>query len=713
MSAHLKRGQFSVRHAAVAVIGTLPPRGRWFLYFFRIMATDQKLLKTRNIGIIAHIDAGKTTVTERILYYTGKVHKMGEVHDGEATMDWMLEEKERGITITSAVTSCLWHGHTINIIDTPGHVDFTIEVERSLRVLDGAVGVFCAVGGVEPQSETVWHQADRYKVPKIAFINKMDRVGADFFRAVEMMKERLGARPLILQLPWGSEDRFMGVIDLLKMKAIVWEDETLGAGFHEMPIPQEMAEQASRHRETLLESLADQDDQIMAKYLSEEEIDVQALRRVIRNATVRLEAVPVLCGAALRNRGIQPLLDALVEFLPSPSDIPPVVGHSPTSSKEVSRHASSKDPFSALAFKVQMDQGRKLTYLRIYSGSVKAGETVFNPGKNVKEKLARLLRMHANKRERIEQASAGDIIGAMGLKITTTGDTLCPEDDPLLLEPIQFNTPVISMAVEPKGVQDQDRLMDALAKLSDEDPTFKFRIDEETGQTVISGMGELHLEIIVNRIKREFLVETNQGKPQVVYRETITKKLLWEEIFQRELAGQQHFAGVKIELAPLPRGSGNRFADRCQNPNLKEEFLLAVKEGIEEAATSGVLMGYPMIDVEAALVDAKIHEIDSDVMAFKVAASLAFRNACEQAGPVLLEPIMKTEILVPEEFMGEVIGDLNARQGRIEQITTKGLVQVLTASVPLSKMFGYSTSLRSVTQGRGTFTMQFSHYDKA
>jgi elongation factor G len=677
------------------------------------MATDQKLSKTRNIGIIAHIDAGKTTVTERILYYTGKVHKMGEVHDGEATMDWMLDEKERGITITSAVTSCLWRGHNINLIDTPGHVDFTIEVERSLRVLDGAVGVFCAVGGVEPQSETVWHQADKYKVPKIAFINKMDRIGADFFRAVAMMKERLGAKPLILQLPWGSEDRFMGVIDLVRMKAVVWEDETLGAGFHEIPIPEEMAEQASTYRETLLETLADKDDMIMAKYLSEEEIGPQDLMGVIRKGAVQLDVVPVLCGAALRNKGIQPLLDALVDFLPSPSDIPPVVGHVPSTSKEVSRHANSKEPFSALAFKVQMDQGRKLTYLRVYSGSVKAGDTVFNPGKNVKEKLARLLRMHANKRERIEQASAGDIVGAMGLKMTTTGDTLCPEDDPILLEPIQFNTPVISMAVEPKGVQDQDRLMDALAKLSDEDPTFRFRIDEETGQTVISGMGELHLEIIVNRIKREFFVETNQGKPQVVYREAITKKLLWEEIFQKELAGQQHFAGVKIELTPLPRGSGNRFIDRCENPELKEEFLLAIKEGVEEAATSGVLMGYPMIDVETALVDVKIHEMYSDVMAFKVASSLAFRNGSAQAGPVLLEPIMKTEILVPEEFMGDVIGDLNSRQGRIEQITTKGPVQVLTASVPLSKMFGYSTSLRSVSQGRGTFTMQFSHYDKA
>jgi elongation factor G len=676
------------------------------------MAMDQKLLKTRNIGIIAHIDAGKTTVTERILYYTGKVHKMGEVHDGEATMDWMLEEKERGITITSAVTSCLWRGHNINIIDTPGHVDFTIEVERSLRVLDGAIGVFCAVGGVEPQSETVWHQADRYKVPKIAFINKMDRIGADFFRAVEMMKERLGAKPLILQLPWGSEDQFMGTIDLLKMKAIVWEDETLGAEFREIPIPSEISEQALKFRDTLLETLADKDDGIMAKYLAEEEIEVQDLKRAIRAATVQLDQVPVLCGAALRNKGIQPLLDALVDYLPSPIDIPPVVGHIPSTGKVDSRSPSSKDPLSALAFKVQMDQGRKLTYVRIYSGSVRAGDTVFNPGKNLKEKLARLLKMHANKRERIEQASAGDIVGVMGLKLTTTGDTLCSEENPILLEPIQFNTPVISMAIEPKIVQDQEKLLDVLAKLVDEDPTFKFRIDEETGQTVISGMGELHLDILVNRIKREFLVETNQGKPQVVYRETITKKVVWEETFEKELAGQQHIAGVKIELIPLPRGSGNRFVDKCENPNLTEEFLNAIKEGVEEATISGVLMGYPMIDVESAVLDVKIHETYSDVMAFKVASSLAFRNASEQGGPVLLEPIMRAEILVPEEFMGEVISDLNTRQGKIEQITTKGPVQVLTASVPLSKMFGYSTSLRSVSQGRGTFTMQFSHYDR-
>jgi elongation factor G len=677
------------------------------------MSSDSKLAKTRNIGIIAHIDAGKTTITERILYYTGRVHKMGEVHDGEATMDWMLEEKERGITITSAVTSCNWRNCTINIIDTPGHVDFTIEVERSLRVLDGAIGVFCGVGGVEPQSETVWHQADRYKVPKIAFINKMDRVGADFFRVVRMIKDRLGAHPLLLQLPWGSEDRFRGVIDLLTMKAIEWKDETLGAAIEEWSIPEDLQEEATRYREILLETLADNDDGIMNKYLAEEEIESAELKRAIRASTVNLNLVPILCGAALRNKGIQPLLDAIADYLPAPTDIPPIVGQVPGTSDLDSRSATAKGPFSALAFKVQMDQGRKLTYVRIYSGTVKAGDTIFNPGRKVKEKLARLLKMHANKRERIDEASAGDILAVMGLKASTTGDTLCAEDHPILLEPMSFNTPVISMAVEPKGVQDQDKLLDALAKLSDEDPTFKYRIDDETGQTVISGMGELHLEIVVNRLRREFLVDTNQGKPQVVYRETLSKRVEHEEIFQRELGGQQHYAGVKIELIPLPRSTGNRIVDRCQNPNLTEEFMTSIREGLEEATSTGILMGYPVIDVEAAVLDVRIHELHSDAMAFRVAASMAFRNACLQADPILLEPIMKAEILIPEEFLGEVIGDLNARGGKIEQITSKGSVQVLTASVPLSKMFGYSTALRSVSQGRGTFTMQFSHYDKA
>ena len=676
------------------------------------MPPGQKLIKTRNIGIIAHIDAGKTTVTERVLFYSGRVHKMGEVHDGEATMDWMQEERERGITITSAVTSCAWQGHTINIIDTPGHVDFTIEVERSLRVLDGAIGVFCAVGGVEPQSETVWHQADRYKVPKIAFINKLDRVGADFYRATQMISDRLGAVPLLLQIPWGIEDGFTGVIDLIKMKAFLWEEETLGAEYSEVPIPPDMLEEALKHREHLFETLADKDDRIMEKYLSEEEIDIRDTKQAIRNATINLELVPVFCGAALRNKGIQPLLDGIVDYLPSPLDIPPIVGHIPSSGKEAPRPPKAKGPFSALVFKVMMDQGRKMTYIRVYSGTIKTGDLVYNPGKDIKEKLARLLKMHSNKRERIQSASAGDIIAVMGLKLATTGDTLCAEDNPILLETIQFNEPVISVAVEPKKVQDNDRLLDALNKLSDEDPTFKFKIDEETGQTVISGMGELHLEIISGRLKREFFVETNQGKPQVVYRETVTEPVEHEEVFEREIAGQLHYAGVKIEISPLLRGTGNRFVDRCEHPDLTEDFLKAIAQGISEGEDSGVLMGYPVLDVQTALLDVHIKDT-SDIMAFKVAATMAFKKACQNAAPILLEPIMKVEILVPEDFTGEVIGDFNTRQGKIERITSKGSVQVLTGSVPLSKMFGYSTALRSVSQGRGTFTMQFSHYDRA
>ena len=676
------------------------------------MAGSKKLKLTRNIGIIAHIDAGKTTVTERILFYTGRVHKMGEVHDGEATMDWMLEEKERGITITSAVTSCQWRGHNINIIDTPGHVDFTIEVERSLRVLDGAIGVFCAVGGVEPQSETVWHQADRYRVPKIAFINKMDRIGADHRRAVQMMKERLGAVPLVLQLPWGSEDRFTGVIDLLRMKAIQWEEETLGAEYEEIPIPPDLEDKASSYRELLLETLADKNDLVMEKYLSEEKITIQELKQAIRQATINLDLVPVLCGSALKNKGIQPLIDAIVDFLPSPVEIPPVTGHLPDSNQEETRPARAEAPLSALAFKVMMDQGRKMTFLRVYSGTVRVGETVYNSGKQVRERVARLLKMHSNKRERIDQASAGDIVAAMGLKLTTTGDTLCAESKPILLEPIRFNDPVISVAVEPRKVQDHDRLLDALGKLSDEDPTFRFRIDDETGQTVISGMGELHLEIIVGRLEREFHVQTNQGKPQVVYRETITEPTIHEEVFQREIAGQQHFAGIKIEIAPLPRGAGNRFVDHCPNPDLSEDFLQAIMEGISEGEAAGVVMGYPVIDVKTTLLEAQVKET-SDAMAFKVAATMAFKNACSKAKPLLLEPIMKAEVLVPEAFTGEVINDLNTRQGKIEQIVSKGPVQVLTATVPLSRMFGYSTALRSASQGRGTFTMQFSHYDRA
>ncbi len=671
-----------------------------------------KLDNTRNIGIIAHIDAGKTTISERILFYTGRVHRMGEVHDGAATMDWMLEEKERGITITSAVTTCHWRKHTINLIDTPGHVDFTIEVERSLRVLDGAIGVFCAVGGVEPQSETVWHQADNYKVPKLAFINKMDRIGADFFRAVEMIRDRLGAIPLLLQIPWGSEDRFKGVIDLLRMRAVLWEEETLGARFRDTEIPAELHEEAAMHRESLLETLAERDERIMDQYLSEEEIGPDELKDSIRKATLGLELVPVLCGAALRNKGIQPLLDSIVDYLPSPKDVPPIEGRGTLTGKTEKRPAETKGPLAALAFKVSMDQGRRMTYLRIYSGRLKAGDTVFNPRHNVREKVARLLRMHSNKRERLEEAFAGEIVAAMGLKITATGDTLCSEDHPILLEPMQFNAPVISVALEPKRIQDQERLMDSLDKLSAEDPTFKYKIDEETGQIVVSGMGELHLEVITGRLRREFSVDTNQGRPQVVHRETIRKGVVHEEIFERDLGGQHHFAGVKISVAPLPRGGGFNFLDRCENPGLTDTFLKSIREGIEEAATSGPVMGYPVIDVEVQLLDATLHETDSSETAFRVAAAVAFQKACAQADPVLLEPVMKVEILVPEEFMGEVIGDLNTRQGKVEEITSRGPIQVIAAKVPLSRMFGYSTNLRSASQGRGTFTMQFSHYDK-
>ncbi|MCP4682065.1 MAG: elongation factor G [Desulfobacterales bacterium] len=676
------------------------------------MAPLQKLTKLRNIGIIAHIDAGKTTVTERMLFYTGRVHKMGEVHNGEATMDWMLEEKERGITITSAVTTCTWLGHAINIIDTPGHVDFTIEVERSLRVLDGAIGVFCAVGGVEPQSETVWHQADRYRVPKIAFVNKLDRVGADFPRVIEMMKDRLGVVPLILQLPWGVEDNHKGIIDLVEMKAVLWKDEMLGAEYEEMPVPAELMDEASRHRDLLLETLADKDDLIMEKYLSEEDIETRELKQAIRKATIELDLVPIFCGSALRNKGVQPLLDGIIDYLPSPIDVPPIVGTVPLSDEEESRPPDAKAPFSALAFKVMMDQGRKMTFIRVYSGTIKAGSPVFNPGKDVKEKAARLLKMHSNKRERVDSATAGDIIAVMGLKLASTGDTICSEDRPILLEPIQFNEPVISMAVEPRGVRDHDKLLNVLGKLSDEDPTFRFKIDEDTGQTIISGMGELHLEIITGRLEREFSLETNQGKPQVVYRETISKASEHEEIFQREIAGQQHFAAVTIEVSPLPRGVPNDFIKQCENPDLTRELIDVIRQGISEAEAGGILMGYPMIDLQATLLNVRIKDT-SDEMAFRIASSMAFKNACKNAGPILLEPIMTAEVLVPEEFTGEVVSELNSRQGKIEQIVSKGPVQALVASVPLSKMFGYSTVLRSLSQGRGTFSMQFSHYDES
>jgi len=672
----------------------------------------QQLKKIRNIGIIAHIDAGKTTITERILFYTGRSHKMGEVHDGEAIMDWMPEEQERGITITSAVTTCKWLDHTINIIDTPGHVDFTIEVERSLRILDGAIGVFCAVGGVEPQSETVWHQADRYGVPKIAFVNKLDRLGANFDGAVQMMRERLGAIPLILQLPWGLEEDFKGVIDIVKMKAIEWSDDDLGISFQEADIPEDYAEEANRHREKMIELLADNDDDIMERYLSEEEIDIQSIQRAIRQATINLELVPIYCGAALRNKGIQPLLDGIVRYLPSPLDIPPVKGINPKTKESETRSATVKESFSSLAFKVAMDQGRKMTFLRIYSGVMKQGSTIYNSTKNIIERVARIMRMHANKRERIDQAVSGDIIAVMGFKETSTGDTLCDKDHPIAFESMEFDQPVISMAVEPKQLKDQERLLDNLTKITDEDPTFKFTVDEDTGQVVISGMGELHLEVLAQRLKREFSLDVNTGKPQVVYRETIGKKAQIETVFDRELAGEMHFACITLEVSPVERGKGNRFVNKISDPLMTEEFINSVKEGIKEASESGVLMGYPVTDVETTLLDARVKELLSSSLAFKIVASMAFKEACELASPLLLEPIMKLEIIVPEEFVGDVISDLQTRGGRIEQITAKGTIKILAAMAPLSRMFGYSTALRSASQGRAAFTMQFSHYDK-
>jgi len=673
----------------------------------------QQLKKTRNIGIIAHIDAGKTTITERALFYTGRSHKMGEVHDGEAIMDWMPEEQERGITITSAVTTCEWLDHTINIIDTPGHVDFTIEVERSLRILDGAIGVFCAVGGVEPQSETVWHQADKHGVPKIAFVNKLDRAGANFDGTVRMIRKRLGATPLILQLPWGLEEDFRGVIDLMKMKAIVWSEDNLGATFQELAIPEDYVDEAVRYRERMLELLADNDDSIMENYLSEEEIDIQSIKRAIRQATIKLALVPILCGAALRNKGIQPLLDGIVEFLPSPLDVPPVEGVNPETTELESRSATPKEPLSSLAFKVTMDQGRKMTYLRIYSGIMRQGSVVYNSTKDVTERVARLMRMHANKRERIDQVTGGDIIAVMGLKEASTGDTLCDKDHPILLEPMEFDQPVMSTAVEPKQSKDQERLFDALAKVAAEDPTFKFAVDEDTGQTIISGMGELHLEVLAQRLRREFLLDVNTGKPQVVYRETIGKKAAVETVFDREWGGVMQFAGITMEASPMERGKGDRFVNKCSNPLMTEELIDSIEEGIMEASQSGVLMGYPVIDVETILLDARVKDLLSTPLSFKIVASMAFKEVCELALPVLLEPVMKAEIVVPEEFVGDVIGDLNARGGRIERITAKGTVKVLAGIVPLSRMFGYSTALRSASQGRATFTMQFSHYDKA
>jgi len=670
-----------------------------------------RILKIRNIGIMAHIDAGKTTVTERILYYTGRSHKMGEVHDGEAVMDWMPQEQERGITITSAVTTFPWKGYEIHLIDTPGHVDFTMEVERSLRVLDGAIAVFDAVNGVEPQSETVWHQADKYRVPRLTFINKMDRVGADFRNTVEMMKDKLGAHPLLIQLPLGAEERFEGVIDLIKMKAVLWDEETLGATFREAPIPEALLPEAERYREKMMEALAERSDSLMEKYLAGQEISPEEIHEVLRGATLKFNLVPVICGSALRNKGIQPLLDAVVNYLPAPEDIPPVQGFNPKTGEPESRRSSDQEPFAALAFKIMMDEGRKLTYLRAYSGVLRTEQEVYNSTKGKRERVARLFRMHANKKERINEVRAGDIVGAAGLKETSTGETLCAEDHPIILERIEFYEPVTSVAVEPKSRQDQEKLDFFLQKLAEEDPTFRVRFDEDTGQTLISGMGELHLEVLVRRLLEDFHVAVNVGKPQVVYRETITRRVDGEGKFEREIEGALHFGHVRLRLEPQGRGAGVAIENASSDGVIPAELIPSVETGIRESITNGVVAGYPVVDLKVSLLGGSYREGSSSPLAFQVAAAMAFREGCQKAHPVLLEPIMKIEVVVPEEFLGEVIGDLGARKGRVEKIIPRGKVSAVEGFVALREMFGYSTDLRSLTQGRGTFTMQFHHFD--
>ena len=676
------------------------------------MSDKSKINRIRNIGIIAHIDAGKTTVTERILYYTGRSHKLGEVHDGEAIMDWMPDEQERGITITSAVTTCHWKEAEIQIIDTPGHVDFTIEVERSLRVLDGAIGVFCAVGGVEPQSETVWRQADKYKVPKMAFVNKLDRVGANFFGTVEMMKAKLHANPLVLQLPVGAEDDFNGVIDLIEMRTIVWDDETLGASYQIEDIPESMIEKARQYRDLVVETVAEQDDDIMEAYLSDAVIAPEVLQAAIRRATCGLKLVPVLCGSALRNKGIQPLLDAIVRFLPSPIEVPPIKGINPETGDTVTCKSSDTAPLAALIFKVSMIEGRKLSFVRVYSGRLKAGDDIYNPSLKKTEKLSRILRMHANKRDRIDMAGAGSIVGVVGLKVSSTGETLCSAKHPVLLERIEFYEPVISIAIEPKTHADQEKISQVLEKFLAEDPTLRVRQDEDTGQTILSGMGELHLEIIISRMQREFNTQVNVGKPQVVHRETIETEAEGNAVFDKEIAGQRQFGEVTLRLKPLPRGSGVRFASRVSAETIPEIFIPGIEKGVLESLESGTLMGYPVVDVDAMLVGGSFRESNGTELAYKVSASMACKNALNNAKPYLLDPIMKVEVFVPEAFMGEVIGDLNARNGKIEAIESQAGIQVIKAVVPLAQMFGYSTVLRSATQGRGTFTMQFSHFDR-
>ncbi len=667
--------------------------------------------KTRNIGIMAHIDAGKTTTTERILYYTGKVHRMGEVHDGAATMDWMEQEKERGITITAAATTCYWRNHRINIIDTPGHVDFTVEVERSLRVLDGAIAVFCAVGGVEPQSETVWRQADRYHIPRLAFVNKMDRIGADWDRVLDMMRVRLGANPVPIQLPMGSGEFFAGLVDLITMKAVVYDDSSLGSRWEEMDIPENMKREAGVWRHRLLESIAEYDDALMEKYVEGVEPSEEEIRRALRRSTLDDKTVPVLCGAAFKNKGIQRLLDAVVDFLPSPLDVPDVEGIEPKREKKITRRSSDDEPFSALAFKISTDPyvGR-LTYFRVYSGSAQTGTYVLNPRENRKERFGRILLMHANKQEDLTEVYSGEIAAAVGLRYTKTGDTLCDTKHAIILESMEFPEPVIGVAIEPKTKADQDKLSLSLQKLMDEDPTFIVRTNEETGQTIISGMGELHLEIVVDRLIREFRVKANVGRPQVAYKETISKSVQAEGRFIRQSGGKGQYGHVVIQLEPAPRGSGFIFENKIMGAVIPKEYIPAVSKGIKDSMSGGILAGYPLVDIKVTLLDGSYHPVDSSDISFQIAGSMALMEGLKKAAPVLLEPIMNVEVVVPEEYLGDVLGDLNSRRGQIGGIQERNEAQVVSATVPLAEMFGYATDLRSMTQGRAVFTMQFSHY---
>jgi elongation factor G len=675
------------------------------------LARKIPLDRIRNIGIMAHIDAGKTTTTERVLYYTGVTYKIGEVHDGTAVMDWMEQERERGITITAAATTCNWKDFSINIIDTPGHVDFTIEVERSLRILDGAIGIFCSVGGVEPQSETVWRQADKYKVPRIAFVNKMDRVGADFLRVVSMMEERLGTKPVVMQLPVGAEDDFRGVVDIVTQKAVIWDESTLGAKFRYEDVPSDMKDLLHEYRGKLVEVAADHDEALMEKYLDGKDISEDELKKAIREGTISMTITPVLLGSAFKNKGVQTLLDAVVEYLPSPLDVPAIRGINPNTEEEEGREVRDDEPFSALAFKIANDPYvGQLVFIRVYSGILQSGSYVYNSIKRKKERISRLVKMHSNKREDVKEAYTGDIVGVVGLKNTQTGDTICDETKPIILESMEFPEPVIGVAIEPKTKADQEKLGTALQRLTVEDPSFRVKIDEETGQTIISGMGELHLEIIVDRMLREFKVEANVGKPQVAYKETITRNAESEGKYIRQTGGRGQYGHVCLRVEPQEAGKGFEFVNNIVGGAIPKEYIPAVEKGIVEAKETGVMAGYPMMDMKVTLFDGSYHDVDSSEMAFKIAGSMGFKEATKRAGPILLEPVMTVEVVTPEQFMGEVIGDINSRRGKIISMEVRGSAQVISSQVPLANMFGYATDIRSLTQGRATFTMQFLHY---